>query len=815
MKLSLHWINEFIDIQDHFTKIDELADLLTRAGLEVESIQDQKKQYRNVVVGYIIEKGKHPSADRLSLCSVDVGSGQPLSIVCGAQNHKTGDKVVVAQIGAVLPGDFKIQKSKIRGVESMGMLCSMKELGLPGEAEGIAILPSEAQVGLAFSEYAQLTDLLLELKVTPNRADCLSHYGLARELSVLLKRPLKPLSFTPSRTAIVPKTQIDIQIQDQEGCPRYTGRVIEGVHVSESPAWMKSRLENAGFKSINSIVDVTNYVMLELGQPMHAFDLSQIKMGKILVRVARSKEKFETLDGTKLDLKGDELVVSDHERVLALAGVVGGKNSGVENSTRNIFLESAFFAPQAVRRTSRKHGVQTESSYRFSRGVDPSMMTMALDRAAQLIQLMNPNVHIQEKWSEVGQPPTQRKTISVDLKFVSQKLGYLADASTFETYLKSMGCDVKKNGEVFQILAPLYRVDLEQPVDFVEEYARLYGYEHIPETLPVLQEAPRPHDRTYLFSRRLADKMKGMGLSQGFHMSFSHQQREDKFVGDWVRVAPFIVGSTAVSLRNPLSEDQGVLRRTLSQGLFETARMNISRGNSWGGIFEIGKVFGEAKEVQGYTSQYAEKTNLGAVIWGQNSSFFANKYERPLYAMKRVLEEALAALGVKAFETRSLDVAKCPSYLHPFQAGALFFQGQPIGFFGHLHPKIADENKIRSELCLLEIDLEKLIAFLPKPEKAQALSKFPPVDRDLAFVVSKKILIGDMMKELKKIAGARLVDIHVFDLFEGATLAEGERSVAFRMKLQDAQATLTDEILLQLQNQMIEQMQKKFNCRMR
>lgn len=815
MKLSLHWMNEFIDIQDYFTKIDELGAILTRAGLEVESVQDQRKQYNNVVVGYIIEKGKHPSADRLSFCSVDVGSGNPLSIVCGAQNHQTGDKVVVAQIGAVLPGDFKIQKSKIRGVESMGMLCSMKELGLPGEAEGIAILPKESQVGLAFSEYAKLTDLLLELKVTPNRADCLSHYGLARELSVLLGRPLKPMSFTPSRTAVLPKAAVDIVLQETENCPRYAGRVIEDIQVSESPAWMKTRLENAGFKSINSIVDVTNYVMLELGQPMHAFDLSQVRLGKILVRSAKAKEKFETLDGTNLELTGEELVISDHERVLAMAGVVGGKNSGVEKNTRNVFLESAFFAPQSVRRSSRKHGVQTESSYRFSRGVDPSMTLLALDRAAQLIQLMNPTCRIQEKPNETGQPLVARKAVKIDLEFLSQKLGYPAKADFFEASVKSMGCQVKKEGAQFHITPPFYRVDLEQPVDFVEEYARLFGYEHIPETLPILKEAPTSHDKSYVFSRKLAQKVKAMGLSQAFHMSFAHEAKENEFIGDWSRLGNVLVGSIPVKLKNPLSEDLAVMRRSLAFGLFENARMNLTRGNSWGGIFEIGKVFGEGKDLQGYGAHWGEKTNFGAVLWGQNTSFWTNKNERPLFSMKRVIEEVLIGIGIKSFEIKPSEAGKCPQYLHPFQSGQIVFQGQVIGHLGHLHPKITDENKIRTDICLIEMDLEKMISFQPKPEKTQPISKFQAVDRDLAFVVSKKVSVGEMMKELKKIAGPKLVDIHIFDLFEGASLGEGNQSVAFRMKLQDSLTTLTDEILMQMQNQMIEKLQTKFNCRLR
>lgn len=809
MKLSLNWVNEFIDIQDYMSRPQDLADMLTRAGLEVESLFDQSRQYDKVVVGYIIEKGKHPGADRLSLCSVDVGTGHPLSIVCGAQNHKTGDKVIVAQVGAVLPGDFKILKSKIRGVESMGMLCSSEELALPGKSDGIVILPEKAPVGQALSEYMNLKDILLELKVTPNRADCLSHYGLARELGVLLGRPLKPLPLAPSRTAQVPSQTVDIEIQDSAQCLRYAGRVIDKVSVGESPQWMKTRLENAGFKSINSLVDVTNYVMLELGQPLHAFDYSQIKLGKILVRGAKPKEKFETLDGTVIELQGEELVIADHEKALALAGVVGGNNSGVQATTQTVMLESASFAAQSVRRTSRKHGVQTESSYRFSRGVDPSMVIMALERASQLIQLMNPTCVIQEKPLEKGASQTVRPSVNVDLGFLSQKIGYTADAKTFEKYLTAMACTFEKTGSVYKITPPLYRMDLEQDVDFVEEYARLHGYEHIPETLPVMKESPTPHDKSYLVVRGSSAVLKSLGLAQCFHMIFTSRAREEAFLDSWEKAGGAAIPGAAVALLNPLSEDQAVLRRSLSFGLFETIHLHLSRGQSQGALFEIAKVFGKTEK------GFVEKTNLAMALWGKDLSMWKNPQDRVFYKTKSILEAFFQGLSVKSFEIRAFKEDHCPNFLHPYQSAQIIFQGQAIGFLGHLHPSLSETHKIREEVCLLEMDFEKLISFQAKVEKVQALSKFPPVERDLAFLVSDEVAVGEMIKELKRIAGPLMKDIYVFDLFSGASLGPGQRSVAFRMKLQEAQSTLTDEVLMGLQNQMIEKITAKFGCRLR
>jgi phenylalanyl-tRNA synthetase beta chain len=814
MKLSLNWVNEFVDIQDYLSRPQELGDRLTRAGLEVEGIQNQRQQYERVVVGFIIEKGTHPSADRLSLCSVDIGSGAPLSIVCGAQNHKTGDKVIVAQVGAILPGDFRIQKSKIRGVDSSGMLCSLDELGLPGKSEGIVILPSEAPVGMALSDYMNLNDVLLELKVTPNRADCLSHYGLARELSLLLGRTLKPFSFGFSASKESVEKKLDVEIQESGHCLQYAARVMDQVQVGETPPWMKTRLEQAGFKSINSLVDVTNYVMLELGQPLHAFDYSQIKLNHIRVRCAKAKEKFESLDGTLIEMGGDELVISDQEKILALAGVVGGKTSGVQSGTKTIVLESASFAPQAIRKSARKNGIQTESSYRFSRGVDPSMVLKALDRASELIQKMNPSCLTHAKPIERGSQIPARVAVTLDLKFLSQKLGYEAEARVLENYLTNMGCSFKNIENIYHITPPPFRIDLEQDVDFVEEYARLHGYEQIPETLPSLKQSPTPNDKSYLVTRRASEVMKSLGLAQSFHMIFTSPEKELAFLGQTFEDAQpgshsvYSQGSS-VALLNPLSEDQSVLRRTLSCGLFETMKLHLSRGLERGGLFEIAKVFGHQN------SAYREKLNLGFVVWGKDSSMWRAPKERAFYKAKSILEAFFQATSIKSFDFRPFKNQQCPSFLHPFQSAEIFFQGQAFGFLGHIHPLLADENKIREEVALVEIDFEKIISFHSKIERVSPLSKFQPVDRDLAFVISDDICIGDMIKEIKRIAGSKLRDVYVFDLFSGAPLEAGFRSVAFRMKLQDAEATLTDEVLTALQNQMIEKLQTKFNCRLR
>ena len=370
MKISLNWLSDYIDLKDYLGNVDELAKILTAAGLEVEEIEDPSKHWGSVVIGKIEKKDKHPDADKLTVCQVDVG-GKVEQIVCGAKNHNAGDFVVVATPGAVLPGDFKIKKSKIRGVESNGMLCSETELGLSDEADGIMILKDNPKTGTAFADYTDQGAIVFELNVTPNRADCLSHLGLARELATLLDRKIKKPAADIKEGGSEISKDIKVELKDSKGCPRYCGRMIKGVKVGPSPGWLKSRIESVGLNSINNIVDVTNYVLFEYGQPLHAFDYSEIKKQTITIQKAKAGEKFTTLDSTEIELSSDDLLIRDGERAVALAGVVGGLNSGVTEKTTDIFLESAFFAAEGVRKTSRAHGIETDSCYRFSRGVDP------------------------------------------------------------------------------------------------------------------------------------------------------------------------------------------------------------------------------------------------------------------------------------------------------------------------------------------------------------------------------------------------------------------------------------------------------------
>jgi phenylalanyl-tRNA synthetase beta chain len=437
MKISLNWLNDHIDLSDYRERAGEIAALLTAAGLEVEAVEDKSALFRHVVVGRIAQLDRHPNADRLTVCQVDVGEGSLRQIVCGAKNHKAGDKVVVTLPGAVLPGDFAIKKSKIRDVESLGMLASESELGLKKESEGILILPADAPVGEPFAKYFGLDDVTFEINVSPNRADCLSHLGLARELSALLGRPLKTAGVELKTSArLSTKSAIGLEVHDTQLCPRYSARLVDGVKIGPSPAWLRMRLESVGLNPINNVVDVTNFIMMDLGQPLHAFDAARLQGKKIIVAKAEAGEKFKTLDGSELTLSGDELTIRDGERAVCIAGAIGGLNSGVTDSTTSVLIESAHFAMDSVRKTARRHGLQTDSAYRFSRGTDPSGVIRALERASALIQEVSGGEIAADFWDEYPHPRAARP-ITVSAAYVSQRLGYPVEAAGLKSWLRS------------------------------------------------------------------------------------------------------------------------------------------------------------------------------------------------------------------------------------------------------------------------------------------------------------------------------------------------------------------------------------------
>ncbi len=810
MKISLKWINDFVDVSEYMNNVQALADILTKAGLEVEEIQNRAADFKNVVVGHIKVKDKHPNADKLSLCHVDIGGGKIEQIVCGAQNHKTGDKVIVALPGAVLPGNFSIKKSKIRDVESNGMLCSLKELGLAESSDGLFILPADAPTGESYAAYGGYDDITFELKVTPNRADCLSHYGLARELGCLLNKPVKQPEVLTQFVSKSTKDKMKIEVLDTELCPRYTGRYIAGVKIGPSPAWLQKRLEAIGMNSINNVVDVTNYVMLEMGQPLHAFDADLLKGATVKVRKAQKGEKFTTLKEQELTMNGDELLICDSEKAVALGGVIGGLNSGVSEKTQNIFLESASFNAMGVRKSSRSHGVETDSAYRFARGVDQSGAMQMSDRAALLIQQVAGG-EVYDNAYDIYPKPVTKKPIAITLKTVSDRLGYAADEKLFLTYMKGLQIKVetKAPGE-YVMTPPVFRFDIEQDMDLVEEYARLHGYEHIQETIPALKQGPVHHDFDYTMNQRVAQTIRAEGYNQAFNYAFTSDGFENKFITDvsMFRIMGLPTDDKAIKIRNPLSEELNVMRRILIPGLWKNTLENVRSGNTSGSLFEIGSVFSK-KDVG-----YQEARRLSLISWGDSFGVYASQAPQ-IYNIKAAFEKLFQSLQITAYTFVQNAGANAPDFVHLGQFAVVMVQGQNVGYIGTAHPGWLNDEKIRVPVALGEINLDAVLNGQPRPVKFKSLSKFQPVERDFAFVMESSKAIGDLMKEAKKSCGAALKEMAVFDIYEGDKLPQGQKSVALRAIFQNQDAALTDADLQSLSQKVIEAAQKSVKAVLR
>lgn len=808
MKISLKWLNDFIQIDDFYSNPQALADMLTKAGLEVEEIHDRAKDLKNVVVGHIKTKDKHPNADKLSLCQVETENGRVDQIVCGAQNHKAGDKVVVALPGAVLPGNFAIKFSKIRDVESKGMLCSDKELGLAAESEGIRILDPSAPTGTSISKYLGLDDITMELKVTPNRADCLSHYGLARELGCLLNRPVKKIE--PKVTTVKDgKDPIAVKVENSDLCVRYSGRSVRNVKVSDSPAWLKQRIESVGLNSINNIVDVTNYVMFELGQPLHAFDADLLSGSHLVIRTAKPGEKMTTLKAQGLTLKGDELLICDGEKPVAMAGVIGGLNSGVQNTTKNIFIESANFNPMAVRRASKQHGIDTDSAYRFARGVDPELSVLIMNRACELIQQVAGG-EVFATTFDFYPNPVKKAPVGISIQTVTDRLGFECEEALFEQMMKGLQCQVKNNGGgKFVITPPTFRFDLEQEMDLVEEYARLKGYENIKETIPALSAMPVKHDKKYVRERKLATVLTSLGYSEAFNYAFTSSDKEKKWINDEVTLLDFGLDTSKeiVTLINPLSEELNVMRRTLSYQMAQNVFVNFHMGNDRGYLFSIGSVFHKKQ------NEYKEEKRLCLTMWGEE--FGVYKSESPLaLQMKSHLEEILKSLRLSRYTLQTAN-AKAPGFLHLGQFSKIVVEGKPVGFIGSVHPSILTDEKIRVPVVICEISLDKLYPEVDRPLKFKSISNIQPVYRDFAFTVDVNLAVGDLVKDVEKSCGQNLLKVLVFDVYQGDKLADGQKSVAIRVYLSAGDVPLTDSQIQEISSKILANSQKNFGAQLR
>ena len=798
MLISLNWLKQYVDIKE---SVEEIANALTMIGQEVEAIDIQGKDLGNVVIGQIVEFDKHPNSDRLTLLKVNVGEEEPLQIICGATNHKLNDKVVVAKIGAVLPGNFKIKKSKIRDVESFGMLCSEAELGLAKESEGIIILPEDAPIGKEYREYAGLNDVIFELEITPNRPDCLSHIGIAREVAAYYNRKVKYPVIEIAETIESVNTVIKVNIEDKERCKRYLGRVIKNVKIKESPEWLKTRIRAMGLNPINNVVDVTNFVMFEYNQPMHAFDLDKVE-GNITIRAAKENEEITTLDGVERVLKNGELVIADDEKAIAIGGVIGGQNTQIDNDTKNIFVEVAYFTPENIRRESRDLGIFTDSAYRNERGMDVENLAVVMNRAVSLLAEVAEGEVLSEVIDKYVEKP-KRAEISLNLEKLNKFIGKTLTYEEVGKILTHLDIELKPLGDgTMLLIPPSYRADLTRPADIYEEVIRMYGFDNIEAKMPVMSIESGEENTNFKISRIVREILKELALNEVINYSFI-----PKFTKEL-----FNFGDEVIEIKNPLSEDMAVMRPTLLYSLITNVRDNINRNQTDLKLFEISKTFKKLGE--GQNGLAIEDLKIALILSGREEKNLWNqsKSDYSFYDLKGYLEFLLERLNVTKYSLTRLTNNK---NFHPGASAEIKIGEDVIGVLGELHPNLVNYFGIKREkVFFAELNLTSLLKYIKIKVNYETISKYPEVLRDLAITLDKSVLVGEMVKEIKK--KVNLIEkIDIFDVYSGDKIDKDKKSVAMSIVLRDKNRTLTDEDIDKAMTAILELIKDKYNGEIR
>jgi phenylalanyl-tRNA synthetase beta chain len=809
MKVSYQWLSHYVDVSGYSAA--ELAEKLTRSGIEVDIVENRNKGVEGVVVGYVKTREKHPDADKLSVCTVDAGQGEDLQIVCGAKNVAAGQKVPVAMIGAKLPDGLQIKRAKLRGVESQGMICSAKELGLndkllPKEIqEGILVLPADTEVGTSILDVLAINDEVLELDLTPNRSDALSMIGAAYEIGAILGRSVKlpdaeaGLGASPAKAA----DRISVTISAKEQCSHYSARLIEGVKIGTSPLWMQNRLMAAGVRPINNIVDITNYVMLEYGQPLHAFDVEQVAGGRIDVRMAQAGEKLTTLDNVERTLEPHMLLITDGTKPIALAGVMGGANSEVTEGTTSILLESAKFDGGTVRRTSRQLGLRSEASARFEKEVNPEAVIPALNRAASLMaELAGGKVAEGIVEAKVGEHKPVSIAITTDR--INGYIGTSLSGQEIADIFGRLSFLVDRQGEgAFVVHVPSRRGDITREVDLIEEVARLYGYDNIPTSLMVGQTTPGALTLGQSVRRIVRELLTGSGLHEVVTYSLTHPDRIREFPGAYG-------GIGTVALTMPMSEDRSTLRTSAVPHLLEVISYNRNRNQDNVAVFEIGKAFLTKQST--LTELPEERELLSIAITGaRHDQHWTGKAAKvDFYDLKGMFERVTDYLGLK-------DVAYAAAQLegfHPGRTAEIKVGGVSVGHIGQLHPAF-QQAKDLEDTYVLEVELAPIVAQVDRSIAYRILPRFPAIGRDMAFVMDSTVQAADLMAKAKETAGGLLESIQVFDVYTGDRLGEGKKSVAFSLVYRTGERTLTDEEVSDLHARVVADIESAFGAQLR
>ncbi|WP_038311824.1 phenylalanine--tRNA ligase subunit beta [Kingella kingae] len=757
---------------------DQLSHLLTMAGLEVEELNAAAPDFSDVVVAEVKSVEKHPDADRLNVTQVDAGTGELIQIVCGAPNVKAGIKVPCALPNALLPNDFKIKPTKMRGVVSNGMLCSAKELGLEDKVDGLLVLPENAPVGQNIREFLDLDDAIFTLKITPNRTDCLSIKGIAREVSALTQCEFNPIQINHIATQTTQKQAV--QIDAPNDCGRFISRVISGVNATAaSPDWLVQRLERSGIRSISPLVDIGNYVMLEIGQPMHVFDADKIS-GSLHVRRAKNGEVLDCLNEKTVTLADNTLVIADEQQALSIAGLMGGAASAVSDETKNIVLEVAWFNPLIISGKSRQYGFGSDSSFRFERGVDSELQRDAIERATELVvQICGGEVG--EIVEVLGDLPTA-KTVEVRTARVEKVLGVSIENQRIETILQHLGLQPEKTADGFRVTAPSFRYDIEIEADLIEEIARVYGYENIPDdyTSGKLAMLKLPENRHSRFG--VYQKMAARGFQEVVSYAFVDEQWEQDFANN----------QDPIRLQNPLAAQYAVMRSTLMGGLIEILQNNLNRKQNRVRVFEIARIF--RKE----NNQFVQTERVGGLVYGSALPEQWGEKSHPVdfYDLKADVETLLRGKNAAFVKAEH-------SALHPGRCAAIVVDGVNVGIIGELHPKWTQKYDLPQAPLLFELDMDAVLT--TEKVRYQAVSKFQAGRRDLAFVLPENVAFADLQAALGQVNNPIIQGIELFDVYRGAGLPENYKSLAVKISLQDMNATLTDETVEPIIQELIAQ----------
>ncbi|HDS1211967.1 MULTISPECIES: phenylalanine--tRNA ligase subunit beta [Shewanella] len=794
MKFSESWLREWVNPA---ISRDELTHQITMAGLEVDDVIAVAGDFSGVVVGEVVECGQHPDADKLRVTKVNVGGEELLDIVCGAPNCRQGLKVAVAVVGAVLPGDFKIKKAKLRGQPSHGMLCSYGELGIEIESDGIIELPLDAPIGTDIREYLQLNDVIIDVDLTANRADCLGMVGLAREVGVLNRLNVTEPSWEAANVSS--ERRVEIDVANPEACPRYLGRVVSNVNVkAQTPDWMVEKLRRSGIRSIDPIVDITNYVLVEFGQPMHAFDLDKID-GGIKVRLGNGEEKLTLLDGNEIIVPADTLVIADNSQALALAGVFGGEASGVSEQTRDIMLECAFFAPLAIMGKARRLGLHTDSSHRFERGVDPELQHKAMDRATRLVLDIcgGEAGPVVEAKSEAHLP--KAADIKLRRSKLDKLLGHQISDADVEEILTRLGFQVEKQGSDWQVKTATYRFDMAIEEDLIEEVARIYGYNNIPNTAPLAHLSMTDHKESDLKLSRVRAMLVARGFQEAVTYSFVDPKLQKLVHPD----------SEAMVLPNPISSEMSAMRLSMFTGLLNAVGYNQARQQTRVRLFETGLRFIPDAQAESGVRQQAM---LGAVIAGPQSDEHWNMESKTVdfFDLKGDLE---AIIGLTVSEAEfSFKGAQHPA-MHPGQCAEILRNDRVIGYIGAVHPSLEKPFGLNGKTIVFELELDALLqAKLPQ---AQAVSKFPANRRDIAIVVDEEVAAGDVMTLIRKVGENQLVGLNLFDVYRGKGVEQGKKSLAIALTLQDNTRTLEEKEIAEMVDTVVSALKSEFNASLR